>query len=170
LIPRNKEKRILNKLALIAYKGDRCLDCGNTYRHVCYDFDHRDPFQKAFQIATNYSKPLGELKLEADKCDLVCSNCHRIRTAGSLVIAKKLAEGQRGRKHSPESIEKRVAKIRGRHYDPEHRRAISEGKKKFHHNRGRIPWNKGKTGLQTAWNKGLPSSNKGKRLLELLKN
>ena len=38
---------------------------------------------------------------------------------------------------------------RGKHLTDEAKRKISESKK------GKIPWNKGKKGLQTAWNKGL---------------
>lgn len=56
-----------------------CVDCGNSDMRVL-EFDHlRD---KEFTI----SKVLGTvkfdvLKKEMDKCDVVCANCHRIRTA-----------------------------------------------------------------------------------------
>jgi hypothetical protein len=46
------------------------------------DFDHLDGDTKDFNIAS--FKVLGlswhSVLLEIDKCELVCSNCHRIRT------------------------------------------------------------------------------------------
>lgn len=85
------------KLHLIAYKGGQCLDCGNSFPQCCYDFDHRVPVEKSFAISSKMGKPLAELMVEADKCDLVCSNCHRIRTAGNPLISEKMSIGQKGR-------------------------------------------------------------------------
>lgn len=85
------------KLHLIAYKGGKCLDCGGSFPQCCYDFDHRLPAEKAFTISSKMGRPLSELMLEADKCDLVCANCHRIRTAGNPLISAKMTIGQKGR-------------------------------------------------------------------------
>ena len=76
-------------VALVEYKGGACLDCGFSYPDCVYDFEHRDPFQKSFNIGQKLHRPLEELKLEADKCDLVCSNCHRIRTISPLISERK---------------------------------------------------------------------------------
>jgi hypothetical protein len=36
-------------------------------------------------------------------------------------------------------------------------------------NAGRVPWNKGKVGVQTAWNKGVPMSEETKKKLSKIK-
>jgi hypothetical protein len=74
-------------------KSNPCLDCGGIFPICCMDFDHREGTQKSYNIgsmfAHHYSKHLIEKELE--KCDLVCSNCHRIRTQKRR-IGKKLAK------------------------------------------------------------------------------
>lgn len=40
------------------------------------EFHHTDPKEKDFGISTCLTKSIEELKAEADKCILVCSNCH----------------------------------------------------------------------------------------------
>jgi len=57
-----------------------CVDCGEK-DPIVLEFDHRDPATKVFNIGDSYSKPLEKLKLEINKCDIVCANCHRKRTA-----------------------------------------------------------------------------------------
>lgn len=60
-------------------KNKPCADCGNTYHPVCMDFDHRDPSKKVSDIAKlRHNKKI--LSEEIEKCDIVCSNCHRLRT------------------------------------------------------------------------------------------
>ncbi len=57
------------------------MDCGVYYPPFVMDFDHRDPTKKVSKIS-NLMRLGSRQKLEAElaKCDLVCSNCHRIRT------------------------------------------------------------------------------------------
>ena len=59
-----------------------CLDCKNKYPCYVLDFDHRDVFNKKFGICTSngIKSNLKVLIQEVRKCDVVCSNCHRIRT------------------------------------------------------------------------------------------
>jgi len=61
-------------------KSKPCMDCGGSFPTECMDFDHRPGTQKLFGIATAWSVPLPRLLEEINKCDLVCANCHRIRT------------------------------------------------------------------------------------------
>lgn len=87
--------RHTRKSELIAYKGGKCTDCGESFPDCCFDFDHRDPAQKSFNLGTRILRlSIADLKQEADKCDLVCSNCHRIRTAGNPKVADKIRAGQ----------------------------------------------------------------------------
>jgi hypothetical protein len=123
------------KSLLVQYKGGKCCDCGNTFPLCCFDFDHRDPDQKMFSISEHYGWTMEELIPEADKCDLVCANCHRIRTTHNPKIGAKVAAAQRGKKQGPRTQEQKDRMSAAR--------------------KGGIPWNKGKTGLQIGWNKGL---------------
>lgn len=63
-----------------------CADCGVEYPHFVMEFDHRDPLTKKFAIGAALSGTRSWKSIEAEiaKCDLVCANCHRIRTAKSL--------------------------------------------------------------------------------------
>lgn len=59
-----------------------CADCG-IKNPVVLEFDHKDPSQKSFSIGSDKGRkrPIQEFIEELDKCDVVCANCHRIRTA-----------------------------------------------------------------------------------------
>lgn len=62
-------------------KNRPCQDCGRTYPPYVMDFDHRDIEIKNFTISPCVgSLAIKKLRNEIEKCDVVCSNCHRIRT------------------------------------------------------------------------------------------
>lgn len=82
-----REKNIRRRKELISFvislKQKPCMDCGVQYPHYAMDFDHRDEKTKLTTISRmisfhSYSK--GKILEEVEKCDLVCANCHRIRT------------------------------------------------------------------------------------------
>ena len=58
-----------------------CVDCGNRFPPECMDFDHRPGEIKLFDLSHGMRRARGTALAEIAKCDLVCSNCHRIRTA-----------------------------------------------------------------------------------------
>ena len=62
-------------------KTKACLDCGHTFPPVCMDFDHVKG-SKSFNIAraVGTARNLNRILKEIAKCEVVCSNCHRIRT------------------------------------------------------------------------------------------
>ena len=64
------------------FKKAPCMDCGVNYPPYVMDFDHRDPSTKVREVAVMVGGygTLADLFAEIEKCDLVCSNCHRIRT------------------------------------------------------------------------------------------
>ena len=69
--------RIRVKKQLIEYKGGKCQKCGyNKDVPSAYDFHHRDPSKKEFGLGGYKVLNLKRLKKEADKCDLLCKNCH----------------------------------------------------------------------------------------------
>lgn len=77
---RNKIRRRRLQEWLSEQKSKPCLDCGNCFPPICMDFDHIGNDKEgniAYLInATSFSK----VKEEIAKCEVVCSNCHRIRT------------------------------------------------------------------------------------------
>lgn len=59
-----------------------CYDCGVQYNPWVMDFDHRDPTEKVGGIGPLIKRGSWDLLLaELEKCDVVCANCHRERTA-----------------------------------------------------------------------------------------
>ena len=66
------------------YAAGSCMDCGlivDERTIVCFDLDHRDPQKKLFTISHEIgNKPINEMRDEINKCDVVCKNCHALRT------------------------------------------------------------------------------------------
>ena len=79
----NKRNEKFNDL-IVSTKNIPCMDCGKSYPSYVMDFDHRDPSKKLFHVARGRAlgKSLLQVKEEINKCDIVCSNCHRERTYG----------------------------------------------------------------------------------------
>lgn len=64
-----------------ALKQVPCADCGVEYPYYVMDFDHSTQHTKAFNLSE--SSKLGSINRvleEANKCEVVCANCHRQRT------------------------------------------------------------------------------------------
>lgn len=71
---------------VLGLKSRPCQDCGQKFSSESMDFDHRDPPQKLFDVATFASRKASEANRvmmleEIAKCDIVCANCHKIRTS-----------------------------------------------------------------------------------------
>lgn len=61
--------------------GRPCADCGRVFPPQVMQWDHRPGSEKLFEISTGYGRWTREAILaEIAKCDLVCTNCHIIRT------------------------------------------------------------------------------------------
>lgn len=80
MLPRTRTNMQKTRERREAEKIGPCVDCGNTYPPECMDWDHRPEEEKLFSISSR--KYVAEKKIldEIAKCDLVCANCHRIRT------------------------------------------------------------------------------------------
>lgn len=70
-------KSVLNK-----FKSRPCMDCNKTFPPYVMDLDHRDQLSKIASTADliRTCTSVESFQNELDKCDVVCSNCHRIRT------------------------------------------------------------------------------------------
>lgn len=61
----------------------QCADCGfpcDEVTHVCFAWDHIDPSTKSFSLSKSHLHTWDEINAELAKCELVCHNCHAIRT------------------------------------------------------------------------------------------
>jgi hypothetical protein len=73
---RNYEER---KAYVQQAKNVPCADCGESYPFYVMDFDHLE--DKVANInRIRWTKGLDKIKAEIAKCEVVCANCHRIRT------------------------------------------------------------------------------------------
>ncbi|KKN84406.1 hypothetical protein LCGC14_0288680 [marine sediment metagenome] len=76
------QKRQRRKKMAVEVMGGSCKDCGATFPGYpeVFDFDHmwgkREAIGRMLPIAS-----WKEIAEELEKCELVCSNCHRMRTA-----------------------------------------------------------------------------------------
>jgi len=57
-----------------------CIDCGINYPYYVMDFDHvrGQKHANVMELVSTLSKK--KIDEEIAKCEIVCSNCHRIRT------------------------------------------------------------------------------------------
>jgi hypothetical protein len=87
----NAKKRKDQKREYIRLAKDKpCMDCEQSFPYYVMDFDHRDGETKFRGLALMITESLVRIKAEIEKCDLICSNCHRIRTFKRMVNNRDL--------------------------------------------------------------------------------
>ena len=73
------------KRRLIERAGGRCVLCGYDRHPAALHFHHVNPATKAFVLSRQgITRSFGEAAAEADKCVLLCGNCHAEVEAGHL--------------------------------------------------------------------------------------
>lgn len=80
---RNKSRqRKRLRTILLQFKQRPCQDCGGTFHPWVMELDHREGTIKGAAVANLVSKGCTDARLleEIEKCDVVCANCHRMRT------------------------------------------------------------------------------------------
>ena len=77
--------RIRTKQKLVDYKGGGCCVCGYNRCLPNLIFHHLDPAEKDFRIS-GMSRGFEKLKVEVDKCILLCCRCHGEVHAGMAQI------------------------------------------------------------------------------------
>lgn len=65
------------KQLLVEYKGGKCSLCSYNKCLGALQFHHKDPIKKSFGLSVKgLTRGIDKLKEEADKCVLLCANCH----------------------------------------------------------------------------------------------
>ena len=64
------------KTLAVKYKGGECVCCRYKKSLSALEFHHLDPSQKDFEVGGKRKMNFEKLKVELDKCILVCANCH----------------------------------------------------------------------------------------------
>ncbi len=87
-----KKRDTLRKFVYDLKNNTPCKDCGVQYPHYVTDYDHIEA--KGIKLST-VSKLINsgstkQIEEEIAKCELVCSNCHRVRTHGRLKHKSKI--------------------------------------------------------------------------------
>lgn len=78
----NRRRRAENMAFLDDVKRETpCADCDGTFAPECMDFDHVDG-PKGMEVSTLATRgaSIDRLIDEIALCELVCANCHRVRT------------------------------------------------------------------------------------------
>lgn len=79
-INKAKERKQRLRKMVDEYKSVPCMDCGIQYPPHVMDFDHREnKFDDVARLVIN-NVSVKRILDEIAKCDVVCSNCHRVRT------------------------------------------------------------------------------------------
>ena len=86
-IRRVKARQALTIALLRDLRKRPCADCGEVLLPHQMDFDHRNPEDKLFRLTEGRAMLMSRDRLlsEVSKCDVVCANCHRLRTRATHV-------------------------------------------------------------------------------------
>lgn len=91
LLTKERERRQVAKRRAVQFVNEiklarGCVDCGYNEHPEALDFDHlRDKTKNVSTLATqsgtvSWVRLQARLEAEIAKCEVVCANCHRIRT------------------------------------------------------------------------------------------
>ena len=74
----NNTRRVNRKKKLVDLYGGKCINCGYNRNYASLHFHHKDPTQKTFNLDSHHVAALNWKILlnEANKCELLCGNCH----------------------------------------------------------------------------------------------
>ena len=78
----NQKQQFKTRLAEIK-EASGCVDCGIN-NHILLDFDHLKDKKYNISRMIHDGFSWAAIKKEIAKCEVVCANCHRIRTYNRL--------------------------------------------------------------------------------------
>lgn len=76
---RNRRKKIAIVRSL--KEGNPCTDCKGRFHHAAMQWDHLPGTEKVANVSEMYvNHGIESILREIEKCELVCANCHAVRT------------------------------------------------------------------------------------------
>jgi hypothetical protein len=90
-LDRNVRSYLKRRELVRQMKSRACADCGIQYPYYVMDFDHREGETKEYELNRIERMTLRAILRETEKCDVVCANCHRVRTYNRRI--KETKEG-----------------------------------------------------------------------------
>ncbi len=79
---RDRARADRNRKRIKEYKLSKgCIDCGYNKHPAALEFDHLPQYIKINTVASLCYAAWDKIQAEIDKCEVVCSNCHSIRSA-----------------------------------------------------------------------------------------
>ena len=92
----DKRRKKIRQLSL-EYKGNKCSICGYNKCIQALEFHHFNAGEKDFGIsAKGYTRSWNSIKMELDKCVLLCANCHREVHEGMTQLPQVIEVEKRG--------------------------------------------------------------------------
>jgi len=83
-----RKHRTFIKAYIQEYKQSRgCMDCKEDYPYWMLDLDHIRDKEYNISRAARHTSDIEKIKIEIEKCEVVCSNCHRVRTYSRSVTS-----------------------------------------------------------------------------------
>jgi len=102
------ERRRKLKVMVVEYKGNKCALCGYKKCIWAFDLHHIDESKKDFGLSVRgLTRSWNKIKEEADKCLLVCANCHREIHVGTTQLPREILVEKRGELREAELRSKR---------------------------------------------------------------
>jgi predicted nucleic acid-binding Zn ribbon protein len=99
-------RALTRKLELVEMMGGCCSKCGYNENVSALHFHHKDSSQKQFKLGMRIlsNRKMEAIKKEAEKCELLCANCHAERHNPELSMknVRRITHGAPGRKLSGE--------------------------------------------------------------------
>ena len=78
----NRKYRKNARIKCREYLGGKCVKCGTTHN---LQFDHIKRDTKKYEITPKLSYKFDYLKEELNKCQLLCVDCHKIKTKSEWI-------------------------------------------------------------------------------------
>lgn len=83
-VDKAKSRNMAHRQAVLDFLADvlssGCVDCGNADLRVL-EFDHLGDKEHSISYMLSHHYSIQAIQQEISKCEIVCSNCHAIRTA-----------------------------------------------------------------------------------------